>query len=266
VLQILLMVFVATFCAIFSLQPGRHLAPEYLLFVTLCAIVPAVVYLFCAIKNRRRAQLIEGTPVTEARQLDTGLTKVRGKAVALGPVLESPLSGTPCVHYRFKVEYYVKAGGRSAGGWRVALDDVQNIPCGVVDGTGIASVRLDQAHLVLRGPTNYYRPRDNPSQDLLPETQSLRERYPGASWWNHCDGDTRYTETLIAEGDELLVVGTVQTISGGNWQFEKGDAPFIVSNVTEDGLVASYRRKARNCWLLAALILAAGGGVLATAW
>jgi hypothetical protein len=260
------MVFVVTFCAIFSGRPGRRLAPEYLLFVTLCAIVPGIVLHYSAIKNRKRARLIEGTPATEARQLGFGLAKVKGKAVALGPALESPLSGTPCVHYRFKLEYCVKAGGRSAGGWRVGLNDVQNIPCGVDDGTGVVAVRLDQARLVLREPTNYYRPRDNPSEDLPPETPALRERYPGASWWCHTDQDTRYTETLIAEGQELVVVGTVLAISGGNWQFEKGDTPFIVSNMTEGGLVASYRRKARNCWLLAALIVVTGGVLVAAAW
>jgi hypothetical protein len=131
--------------------------------------------------------------------------------------------------------------------WETGRDDTQSVPFGVDDGTGRVAVHLDQAELVLTPGTTYP---CLPGYD--PSTLGVETHKP----------DTRYTETLIAEGQELLVVGTIQPISGGNWQFEKGAAPLIVSDLAEGELVAWYRRKARTCWLLAALLGVLGGGAL----
>jgi hypothetical protein len=64
----------------------------------------------------------------------------------------------------------------------------------------------------------------------------------------------RYTETLLEDGAELLVLGTAQATQGGNWQFSKIDGPCIVSDQSEAALLASYKRFGL-LWLLLAVIL-----------
>jgi hypothetical protein len=239
---------------------------SYVVGVALGVIIVEVFLLYHGIKHRRRVKLIENTPVTEVRRLEFGPAKINGRVVALDDVLESPLLGTRCVHYRIKVQSWRKGGARGGGGWVTVVNDVQSVPFGVDDGTGIVAVSQDGAELVLKkGITYPFNPGDDPATFLF-ETQTLRERYPRASWWCYSETERRFTETVIAEGQRLLLVGTIQPISGGSLQFEKGKTPLIVSGLTERALLARYRWKARIWWLLAGLVLAAGSvGLVAVA-
>jgi len=232
----------------------------YLFFVVglIVALVEALV-IYRALHNGRRARLIARTAALEVNRLDDGPAKVRGHAVALSGALTAPLSGQACIYYRFRAEEQRRHAGPHGGGayWKTVVDDAQSVPCGVDDGTGIAAVRLDEAELILA------RDREARSgfwNSAPPELEAmLRQRYGRSSQGWIFNKTMRYSETLIEEGDNLLVVGTAEATPGGNWQLVRGEGPLIVTDRGERSLLSSYRTAAFLWWLLAVVVVAVVG-------
>jgi hypothetical protein len=227
-----------------------------ILTVAVALIFLEAFFLYKAAANRKRANLIAGTPLTKVAELGGGRARVEGRATAFSRRLEAPLSGTPCVYFRFKVEEKrTHPGGPHGGGgshWKTVIDDVQSVPCGVDDGTGIVGVNLAEAEVVLSPGTQT---RSGFLNDAPPRVeQVLQERYGRSSKGWIFNKGMRYTETLIEEGDDLLVLGDVHGTPGGNWEFGKGDGPCIVSDQDERAVVASYRRFAL-LWLVVAVLV-----------
>jgi hypothetical protein len=159
-------------------------------------------FVYKAAANRKRANLIAGTPLTHVGALAAGRAKVQGRAVAFSEPLAAPLSGRSCVYFRFKVEEKrTHARGPHGGGgsyWKTVIDDVQSVACGVDDGTGIAGVNLAEAEVVL-GPGT--QTRSGFWNDAPPELERvLRECYGRSSQGLIFNKGMRYTETRIEEG------------------------------------------------------------------
>jgi hypothetical protein len=106
----------------------------YLFFVVgLIVVLVEAMVIRCALRNGRRARLIARTAALEVSRLDQGPAKVRGHAVALTGALTAPLSGRPCIYYRFRAEEQRRHAGPHGGGayWKTVVDDAQSVPCGV---------------------------------------------------------------------------------------------------------------------------------------
>src|SRR5262249_7509161 len=119
----------------------------FLLLVGVGVTILGVVFVYYALKNGRRARLIENAPAARARDLVDGQAKIMGYVVPLERPIHSPISGTPCVYYRFKVEER-RSSGRSSY-WYTAIDDIRCVDCGIEDDTGMAEVCLDEAEITL---------------------------------------------------------------------------------------------------------------------
>src|SRR5262249_48057280 len=112
-----------------------------------------VFLLYKALLNTRRARLLARLPWSKLGQLQPGLVKVQSRAVAARGALRGPLSDRECVYFRFRVQEKRRHGGPPGHGggsyWKTVIDDAQEVPCVLDDGTRSAAVRLGSAELVL---------------------------------------------------------------------------------------------------------------------
>jgi hypothetical protein len=226
------------------------------------AILEAVA-VYQGIKNGRRARLVRDTPAGPVNRLGPGPAKLIGQAMALHGTLTAPLSGKPCVYFRFRVEEKRSHSGPHGGGtyWKKVIDDARSLPCGLDDGSGIAAVHLDEAELVLNPDgalsSGFFK-------DAPPELErTLHDQYHRSTRGLIFNKTMRFIETLIEEGDNLVVVGTAQATPGGNYELVRGDSLLLVSDKDENALAASYRRSAAVAWTLAVLLLAGAGAAAA---
>ena len=229
----------------------------YLIFGLLVALLEAWP-VYKAIKNTRRARLLARVPWSKTGQLQPGLVKVRGRALAVGGTLRSPLSERECVYYHFQVqEEHGNVGGAQSGRywyWKTVLNDAQAVPYAVDDGTGSATVRMKSAELVLRPDAIEWPGSRNGTR---PELKAMLKKRYGFSTvvWLFFERTLKYRETRIHEGDILLVLGTAREVSGGGWELVRGRAPLLVSDKGLAVLLASYRSAAFSWWCLAVLVL-----------
>ena len=231
--------------------------PWLFLIPVLGVLILEVVFIYKATANRKRAKLIARTPSIKITELGDGPAKVQGRIVAFGDCLPAPISGKPCVYFRFQVEEKKARHGpppHGGGGsyWKTVINDVQSIHCGVDDGTGVAGLELGGAELVLNPGAQMRSGFFNDAPDKL--ERILREHYGRSSKGLIFNKGMRYTETLLEEGEEVLVLGRVESTPGGNWQFHKCEVPFIVSDQSEKALLSSYKRFAL-LWLVLAVFV-----------
>jgi hypothetical protein len=239
--------------------------PYLLLIPVFGVLLIEGIFAYKFLANRKRANLLSETPLAKVAELSEQRAKVQGRIVVFDEPLYAPLSRSPCVYFRFKVEEKRRHGGvppHGGGGsrWRTVINDVQHILCGVDDGTGIAGLDLRKAELELRvgAQTNSGMFNDAPPQ----LERLLRETYNRSSKGLIFNKSMRYTETRLEQDTTVLVLGSVQATPGGNWQFHKGDDPFIISDQSEGALMTSYKRCA-VMWLALAMALPLGLGVVA---
>jgi hypothetical protein len=121
------------------------------LLVGLGATIVEGVLLYFARKHSRRARLIEHAPPAKAGNMGPGLAKLTGQVVAIAGTVDSPLTNTPCVYYRFKVEEKVTQyhGHGASSHWKAIVNDVQSRACAVQDESGIVGVNLREAELLI---------------------------------------------------------------------------------------------------------------------
>lgn len=99
---------------------------------------------------RMRAGMHSHRPVAIARAPRDRVLTVRGVAVPRD-LLESPLSGTPCVYYRYSVEEWrtsrLLGAGASAGFWQLVEHDEAIVEFYLDDGTARAIVAPGDARI-----------------------------------------------------------------------------------------------------------------------
>jgi hypothetical protein len=232
-----------------------------LLFVVLVFGLVAAVIVYYLVRLRKRVKAIEDTPLSNVGELEEGLGKVRGRVVALQEQIVSPLGKTPCVYYRFLVEEQrSRTVGTGPQGqshvqmyWHPMVDDKQAVACAIEDRTGQARVDVLKAEMMLRTSTGT---QSGLLRDAPPALKRLLQEEYGYSTKGLIFNKTaRYSEHVIADGDELFVVGDVQ-IQGDGPCFTKGEHPFVISDRNESGVVSHYKRRLTWCYVgLAATVL-----------
>jgi hypothetical protein len=211
--------------------------------------------LFYLSRLNKRMKAIGDTPLSKAGELRDGLSKVHGQVVGQGEPLVSPLSKTPCVYYRFKVEEQrtrtVSGGPRSGAHthtyWHPVIDDKKAIRCSLEDQTGRADVQLLEAEMVLDTRAHE---RSGMLRDASPKLKDmLWEEYGYSTKGILFTKSVRYSEQVIQEGDVLFVLGDVQTRKGRPPLFAKGEHPFIIADRNEAGVLTHYKRKITWCYV-----------------
>lgn len=217
----------------------------------------------------RSARRVEDLPTSTVRAAAQGEIEIRGKVAALQTgSLQSKLSGTPCVWYWYQIQHKVRnSKGQSSN--VIVAEDQSPAPIVIDDGTGIAIVRLVQAH-----------------RASLDTAQSHPE--PGVT----------HSERLIREGDDLFIWGTLESwdVSAPPQDLDVADiaaiekvrqtrypdqdagssmavvrpmpdgTPVAVALKGQNPLVAHYRFNARVCAFFAVLALVAIALFQRVAW
>lgn len=164
--------------------------------------------LFCLWRARTaflHARLIADLPTSRVRSASQGLVELAGLARAADAPLSAPLSGRPCLWWRYRIERY--RSGRRGNSWVTVEKGASEAPLALDDGSGHCLVLPEggevRSHRVKRWTGRQRRP---PTADGATGSNLLGallgQRY-------------RYTEELIADGDPLYVLGHFETDDGG---------------------------------------------------
>lgn len=164
-----------------SARPAEHLGMVVDLFVLTLAL-GLVVYGFTLLHEKRA---IENVPRSKIRSVAMGFSEISGAARATAP-LTAPLTGLPCVYFRYLVEEE-RSRGRNGTEWVTIDKGESSVPFHVEDETGTILVDPAGAELLLRVGYRTVKRDDG----LLSKKK-------------------RYTEWRITPGERVCVVGTVR--------------------------------------------------------
>jgi hypothetical protein len=154
----------------------------------------------------RRLRLIEDLPTTRVRSLALGRVELAGRARGRA-ALEAPLTGTPCVYYRYLVEEEV-GSGRSRRWKALARGDSADAGFHLEDGTGQVLVDPRGAELEL---SPVWRATDPPLSAPLLRTLARHGIDPHGWLFRR---RLRFTEWRLACGDPLYLLGVAQERPG----------------------------------------------------
>jgi len=178
--------------------------------VACAAMVAAAVWgLFYFVRAIRLSRLLTDLPRANIRSAPQGHVRLQGRARMLaGEPVIAPLSGQPCVWYRFTVEQRDRDPEHDGffSGWQRVDRGVSDAIFALDDETGRCVLDPDGAD-VMPSATRVWRGR-SPRPGFAPRS---------ASRWNRLfsAGPYRYTESRILENDPLGAVGDFQTLSSG---------------------------------------------------
>lgn len=222
--------------------------------LVLCGVVAA----WLGARRARIARAIEETRTSPVARLTEGaLAEVVGKARPIPELvlpLRGPQSQRPCLYYEYLEERGKhelvgrdgevraetlpgiseprrrRAGERRRERWETVRDERRGNPLFVEDATGRVTVDVTQA------------------QTYLKSTEGGGDR----SHWE---------ESLIVEGDELYVLGTVQ----GGALVKGRHGVLVVSSQGQLGAFKEFEARARQAYVVAAIATAVGLLVVASA-
>lgn len=141
-----------------------------------------------------------------------GFAEVCGRArVAFEKTLQSPFTAQPCLFYRYEIEEY-RRGHRSSH-WKTVKEGRAGIPFFLEDDTGTVLVDPTGADLDLSSDGTYYSGAANTAADVIQEF--CTRMGVGSRNFLGFQKKMRYTESFVAPGDTIYVLGEV------------GDNPYV---------------------------------------
>jgi hypothetical protein len=142
-----------------------------------------------------RLRTITDAPTARIQSASQGYLELGGTARPHQGQTAGPLTGTPCLWYRYSIEER-KRSGKSEHWVRIEGGDCPT-PFALDDGTGRCIVEPARAHLKLRRRTRWQGPQRSP-----------RNRERG---WLFSSDRYRFTEERIEEGDPIYLLGYFET-------------------------------------------------------
>lgn len=159
---------------------GHHWQSRASIMAGLAVAAAVGVGAWLAALHRRRA--ITDTPTSRIATAAQGFVELQGYGKLFGEqALVSPLTGLPCLWYRFVIEERDRDNR-----WRQVQSGTSDVSFFVDDGTGEVLVDPDGAEVMTRHCES----------------------------WFH--GDRRYTEWKLLAGDDIYALGSLRTINGNS--------------------------------------------------
>lgn len=180
-------------------------------FLAVASSLLAVGSLYFAFNHLRRARLVEDTPTARIRSAPQGYVELVGKvAPHNGEPLRSPLTGSPCCWYRFKIER------RGQKDWETLEQGESPLPFVVDDGTERCLVDPRGAEVTPTDRSLWYGWSRFPEETNPPRIPVA----PSSAWVRraaiHAQADVssryRYSEERIYPGDQLYAIGHFDTL------------------------------------------------------
>lgn len=196
----------------------------------------------------RLARLLGNTPPTPIPLLEPGLNEVRGVVHGEGDLV-SPMSRRACVYWRMLVEQ------RRRNRWETLVDQKQSVRLWLDDGGGRVALAPADADVIVtsaaRGTGGIF---GFPSAELTELLGRL-----GAQPEGMVGPYLRYREEIIAAGDRLHAVGSVEKTAEG-WEMRADGDVYVVSDRDEAEVVRHQERRALR-WAGVVVL-----GLLALTW
>ena len=208
-----------------------------------------------AVRTLQTASRIENTPISDIGRIEPGLRKVRGKVVPLGPLVLSPVAGTPCVYFEMTGVYTILA--RRKFGFYQNPADFRDTMIPIRDsktsawaiGDDAATIRVEPTDCELTLGLPCHKKKWN-SHEIPDHILDVSDRFvPDVLRDDKAVVDC--SEKCIVPGTELMVVGdVVQTASGP--AFASVAHPLLITDDSDPIASSKHRR-----WALLQLGIAA---------
>jgi hypothetical protein len=245
-----------------------------LLAIVILALPAAGILAYLGYYYYKRSVILS-SPSGAVSDLRPGVAKIRGTVAARGGLLTSPLTGRPCVYYRFRVkeehrkvhtksnpgvtttvfgavhgkDVYASTNQRTTWTWVTVVEEEQGIPIGVQDQSGEAALDLDQALVDIGDAETIDLDETNIPRDSL--SKLLKHH---RVWVVDEDGrpkKIRITEEVLADGAKVTAVGSV-------WARD-GKAGFEGKPQVSD---RGFKRLAKDCKTRAVILASTAGGLM----
>jgi hypothetical protein len=182
-----------------------------------------------------QARYLLDTPTSKIRSAAQGYVELYGVLQGREAPVLAPLSNTPCLWWRFKIEEYSSSDKRSS--WRVVESGSSEAPLLLADGTGECWVHPLGAEI---------RPA---TRDVWQGDQRHPQRVDagGILGWLSSGKRYRYSEERLHAGEPLYAIGDFHTRGGGQQGFDlsaaqgavirewKGDYGQLLERFDSDG-------------------------------
>ncbi len=177
---------------------SRILPPVWFWLIEIIIGISALACCRAGINSLYRSRLIADMPTSKLRSAAQGYIELEGYAKMMpGEPIYAPLSGKPCVWYRYTVDFFDNTNGRE-GQWVQIESGISDSIFHLVDQTGSCVVDPDGANVTpsvkLSWRGNTRRPMHSPKQTRFWSNLFSTERY-------------RYTESRLHEYDPLYAIG-----------------------------------------------------------
>ena len=193
--------------------------------ISLTCLILGIVATVFGVIARKKAGLIMDTPTSQIGTIQTpGFYEINGRIDCMNPVF-LPNWDIPCVWFTYKVEAkeaYTDREGHRQTRWHTLDNQTRSAQFQVVDESGSITVNPQGADL------------DGTSKDYN-GTQS--SGLMGSLLGGHESLGQRVTSAYLEVGSSAYVLGKVAG-SGGNLSFVSGGAAYIISNRSEEQVLA----------------------------
>lgn len=158
--------------------------------------------LYSLFNNLIKARLIEDTPTSKIRSANQGYIELSGFAHCHdAETVIAPLTGRPCLWYRYRIERY-ESNGKSSN-WRLLEQKTSDNFFCLRDDTGECAVDPRKADVNSLWTKSWRGNTRHPMAGNAGSTSILL---------NSVSGNYRYTESIIQENDYLYALGMFQSI------------------------------------------------------
>jgi hypothetical protein len=157
-----------------------------------------------------KARLIEDTPTSLIRSASQGFVELVGLAITRGEPLAAPLTGEPCLWWRFKIERHQKSGKSSS--WKTVEKGTSDADFFMDDGSGVCRIDPAGADISCLHKRVWYGHSSRPATATIPVKLGFFDKlkpFLGS-------GRYRYTQFLIRDGDPLYLLGHFVSDASGN--------------------------------------------------
>jgi hypothetical protein len=208
--------------------------------------------IYSGMKTFLFVQKIKNTPTSKVGSAAVGMVELSGKARSRGN-LKSPVSGVPCGYWKITAEYWHSSKN---SGWRQFYQDHSSCPFFLEDETG--RMLVDPAYAKVD----------------IPEDAAFQGYISGRGFWGmkhekidarvlkfirglcksdkaafkvHEHNDVRVTESFIADGDEIYILGTAlprekaaKAVAHENLVLKKGSGVMYISDSAEMDITKTF--------------------------
>ncbi len=180
----------------------------------ICLLIATIVGFFFAFKNMHNKRIIEDTPTSKIRSAAQGYLELIGHGYLMeGQPIISPLTGSTCTWYEFKVEERRQSGKNSE--WVTIRKGISDELFLIKDETGQCIIDPEGAHVTVSRKDVWYGGSSSPMGNPLAAGKK-RSFFSGVFVSNKY----RYTEKLLHSGESLYAIGLYKTVGGAGSHFD----------------------------------------------